>query len=179
MNLNDMLAAPPIGVGLLVLRIVLGLYMAAHGAQKLFGWFGGHGLPRTAGLFEQIGFRPGHVFATIAAVTELLSGLLVTLGLFGPVGPALMIAVMIVAIGSVHQPHGFFATQNGVELPLLYAVAAFALALTGFGALALDAAVGLTSVWTGGLVRVVLAIGVLGGGLNLVMRRSAAEELAV
>src|SRR5215469_50585 len=99
MNPADVLSRPPIGVGLLVLRVVLGLYVAAHGAQKLFGWFEGRELSATAGLFEQIGFRPGHVFAT-AAGTEMLSGLLVTLGLFGPIGPALLMAVMIVAIGS-------------------------------------------------------------------------------
>ena len=86
--------------GLLVARLVLGLLMTAHGAQKLFGWFGGYGLTGTAGFFEQIGFRPGRLFATAAALGEVVSGLLVTLGFLGPVGPALMISVMIVANGN-------------------------------------------------------------------------------
>jgi putative oxidoreductase len=172
----DLLTSPAIDLGLLVLRIVLGLYMAAHGAQKLFGWFGGHGLAGTAGFFEQIGFRPGHVFAMTAAGTELLGGILVAVGLLGPIGPALMLSVMIVAIESVHRPYGFFATQNGVEMPVLYAAGAFALALTGFGAFSLDAAVGLTSLWTGRLVAMVLAIGVLGGAFNLVIRRVSPAE---
>jgi uncharacterized membrane protein YphA (DoxX/SURF4 family) len=101
MGNSGILSAPTMSVGLLVLRVVVGLYMAAHGAQKLFGWFKGHGLAGTAGAFEQLGFRPGHVFARIAAGAEVVSGLLVTVGLFGPVGPALMISVMIVAMGSV------------------------------------------------------------------------------
>src|SRR5690349_14369488 len=90
------------GVGLLVGRLMLGLAMAAHGSQKLFGWFGGYGLDKTGGYFEALGFRPGRAFAAAAAVTEALSGLLVTFGLFGPVGPALMLSVMVVAAATVH-----------------------------------------------------------------------------
>src|SRR5437762_3853582 len=91
-----------IDTGLLIARLVFGLMMAAHGAQKLFGWFGGHGLAGTAGFLEALGFRPGRAFATTASVSEFGSGLLVALGLFGPVGPALMLSVMIVAAVSVH-----------------------------------------------------------------------------
>src|SRR5258706_4134364 len=94
--------------GLLIARLVLGLLMAAHVAQRLFGWFGGHGLAGTAGFFESLGFRPGRLFATAAALGEVGSGLLVTLGLLGPIGPALMLSVMIVA-ASVHWPNGVFA----------------------------------------------------------------------
>src|SRR3954465_9831588 len=82
-----------------ILRLVFGMLMAAHGAQKLFGWFGGHGLTAVAEMFEKLGFQPGRFFAAAAAATELSSGLLVALGLFGPVGPALMLSVMIVAFG--------------------------------------------------------------------------------
>ena len=87
--------------GLVILRLVIGPLMAAHGAQKLFGWFGGYGLNGTGGFFEQLGFRPGRLFAGAAGAAELASGTLVTLGLFGPVGPALMISVMVVAAVSV------------------------------------------------------------------------------
>lgn len=106
--------------GLLVARVVLGLLMAAHGAQKLLGWFGGYGLDGTAAFLEQLGFRPGRPFATAAALTEVLGGLLVAAGLFGPVGPALVLSVMIVAAISVHWQHGLFAIKNGIEVPLLY-----------------------------------------------------------
>src|SRR5215204_6968662 len=78
-----------ISIGLLLLRIVVGLAMAAHGSQKLFGWFGGHGLAGTGGFFEMIGFRPGRLFAMAAGVTEIASGLLIALGFLGPIGPAL------------------------------------------------------------------------------------------
>src|SRR5712691_5422121 len=159
--------------GLLLLRLVVGLLMAAHGAQKLFGWFGGHGLAGTTGFFEALGFRPGRLFATIASASELASGVLVVLGLFGPVGPALMVSVMIVAAISVHWEHGVFAMTNGIEVPLLYAAAAASLALTGPGAFSLDAALGLASVWTPALRLTTLAIAVVAAIGNLAIRRPA------
>src|SRR5438067_5552925 len=116
--------------GLFAARLVFGLMMAAHGSQKLFGWFGGYGLTASAGFFEMLGFRPGRFFATTAALAEVTGGLLMALGLLGPIGPALMLAVMIVAAFSVHWEHGLFATANGIEVPLLYAAAAVALGLT-------------------------------------------------
>ena len=113
--------------GLLLARLTLGLLMAAHGSQKLFGWFGGHGLAKTAGFFEGIGFRPGRLFATAAAVSEFASGLLLAIGLFEPIAAALMVAVMIVA-ASVHWGNGLLVTSNGIEVPLLYGALGAALA---------------------------------------------------
>src|ERR1700694_2114691 len=116
-------------LGLLLIRLIFGLVMVAHGAQKLFGWFGGYGLAGTGGFFEALGFRPGRFFAATASLAEFLSGLLVALGVLGPVGPALMVSVMIVAAVSVHLKNGLFSMSNGIELPLLYGAAAAALAL--------------------------------------------------
>jgi len=160
--------------GLLVARIVLGLLMTAHGSQKLFGWFGGHGLAATGGMFESLGFRPGKMFATVAAATEVASGILVVLGLLGPIGPALMISVMIVAGASVHLRNGLFAMSNGIEVPLLYATGAAALALTGPGAYSLDAALGLGNLSNPVVAGIALAVGILGGLGNLMVRRPAA-----
>ena len=159
--------------GLLVARLILGTLMAAHGSQKLLGWFGGHGLAGTGGFFEALGFRPGILFAAIASSTEVLSGALVGLGLFGPIGPALMVSVMIVAAISVHWEHGVFAQNSGIEVPLLYAAGAVALALTGPGLFSLDELFGLQALWTPTLAVIALVIGIAGGIGNLMARRPA------
>jgi putative oxidoreductase len=164
-----------VGLGLLTARLVLGLLMAGHGAQKLFGWFGGHGLQGTGGFFETLGYRPGRLFAAAAGLTEVTGGLLIALGLLGPVGPALVVSVMIVAAVTVHWNQGVFATSGGFEVPLLYATGAIAIALTGHGAFSLDAVTGLQQIWSPALVVGALAIGVLGGIVNLLARRPAME----
>lgn len=145
-------------------------------------WRSGHGfhtgLAGTAGFFESLGFRPGRVFATAAAVSEVGSGLLLALGLLEPFAAAVMLSVMIVAAASVHWQHGLFAMSNGIEVPLLYAVSAAALALTGPGAYSLDAVLGLTLLWTPGVVVTALALGIAGGIGNLALRRTGAVEAA-
>jgi putative oxidoreductase len=158
--------------GLLIARLVFGLLMAAHGTQKLLGWFGGYGLAGTGGFFESLGFRPGRFFAGAAALSEVVGGLLLASGFLGPIGPALVLAVMVVAALTVHAPHGLFAATNGIEVPLLYATAAVSLGLIGPGSYSLDAVLGLDSVWTPALVWSVLAAGVIGGVLNLSLRRT-------
>ena len=120
--------------------------------QKLFGWFGGYGLAGTGGFFESMGFRPGRFFAAAAGAGELAGGLLIAFGLGGPIGPMLVIAVMTVAILTVHISHGFFAGENGVEVPLLYATLAVFFAFAGYGAYSLDDALGWTVVWTPALI---------------------------
>jgi putative oxidoreductase len=163
--------AVTLSLGLLIARLVLGLLMAAHGSQKLLGWFGGYGLKGTGGFFESLGFRPGRLFAATAALTEITGGLLIALGFLGPVGPALMLSVMVVAAVTVHLKHGVFAASNGIEVPLLYGVGAVALALTGPGLFSLDTLVGLNTLWTPSLALVALALGIGGSFANLALRR--------
>jgi len=158
--------------GLLIGRIAFGLLMAAHGSQKLFGAFGGHGLAAVSGMFESLGFRPGRLFAFAAAAAEVSSGVLVAAGLLGPIGPALMLSVMIVAAVTVHWQNGLFAMSNGIEVPLLYGVGAATLTLTGFGRYSLDAALGLSAIWTPGVEWLALALGIVLGFVNLAMRRA-------
>ncbi len=129
-------------IGLLLLRLAVGLTVAAHGAQKLFGWFGGPGLDGTGQFFEMIGFRTGRRHATMAGLGEVVGGLLLTLGLLTPLGAAAVIIVMIVAIFSVHINKGFFGQNGGYEYNLLLATAALTIVLTGPGSLSLDALLG-------------------------------------
>jgi putative oxidoreductase len=164
--------------GLFVLRVVVGVLMAGHGAQKLFGWLGGYGLAGTGGFFESLGFRPGRLFASLAGTAEFVGGLLIALGLFGPVGPALMISVMIVALVSVHLSHGLFAATNGIEVPLLYAAAGVALALAGPGSYSMDSALGISAIWTHAFQAAVLVAGVMGGAANLAIRRLEPAHVA-
>jgi len=164
--------------GLLVARVALGLLMAAHGAQKLFGWFGGYGLDGTGGFFEGLGFKPGRFFAGAAGASEVASGLLLAVGLFTPLAAAVMLSVMIVAAVSVHLPHGLFATTNGIEVPLLYGIGAVALALTGPGAYSMDAATGLISLWTPAVVAGSLVLGVIAAVSNLALRRQSHEAVS-
>lgn len=160
-----------LNLGLLIIRVIFGLLMAGHGSQKLFGWLGGHGLAGTGGFFETLGFRPGKRFATAAALSEFIGGLLFAFGFLGPIGPALILAVMLVASISVHWKNGIYAATNGVEIPVLYASAVVGITLIGFGGYSLDSALGLATFWTPGLIALALIVGIVGGLANLMLRR--------
>jgi putative oxidoreductase len=153
-------------------RVFFGLGMAAHGAQKLFGWFSGYGLTGTGEFMVQLGFRPGRLFATLAGAGEVVSGVLLAAGLLGPLGPCLMILVMLVAAFTVHIRNGFFATKNGVEMPLLYAMAAFVLAFTGPGAYSLDNMLGLMWLSSPRNAWIAVGIAVVGAAANIVVARA-------
>jgi len=161
--------------GLLLIRLVVGVLLVGHGTQKLFGWLGGYGIEGTGQYFEGIGFRPGRTFAALAGVAETFGGLLLLLGLMQPLATILIVSVMITAIGSVHLGHGWFAATNGPEVPILYATVAAAVALTGPGSYSGDAVFGLLPLWTPALKLGAIAVGVVGGLMNLAIRRPAAQ----
>lgn len=166
-----------LAIGLLLVRLVIGFVMAAHGAQKLLGWFGGYGLSKTGEFFVNLGFWPGRAFATLASSSEIVSGLAVAVGFLGPIGPALMISVMMVAMITVHWKNGLFATKNGIELPLLFATSAAGLALTGFGRYSLDALLGISRDWPTSVTSIVLAVGVAGGLISAAIRHRVRNAL--
>ena len=122
-------------VGLLILRVVLGLTMAAHGYNKFFG---GGRIPGTAGWFESIGMKPGTFHARVAATTEMAAGLGLAVGLLTPIPAAGFVSLMLVAAWTVHRANGFFIVKEGWEYNLVLAMAAVAVATLGAGKLSLD-----------------------------------------
>jgi len=128
-------------LGLLALRLGVGATLVAHGTQKLFGWFGGHGLAGTAGFFDSVGFTPGRANALLAGAGEAGGGSLLALGLATPAAGAAVAGTMAVA-ASMHKDNGFFAQDGGLEYPAVLALTAGAIALSGPGRLSLDAALG-------------------------------------
>ncbi|MFK4146639.1 DoxX family protein [Streptomyces sp. NPDC004065] len=130
-------------LGLLLLRLGTGGVLAAHGAQKLFGWFGGGGLEGTGQYMESIGYRPGKASATMAGLAETGGGLLLAMGLATPAAGAAAAGAMAGA-AAVHAPNGFFAQEGGYEYAASLGLTAAGLAVTGPGRLSLDHALGHT-----------------------------------
>lgn len=121
-------------LGLLIIRLVVGLTFAGHGAQKLFGWFGGYGLKGTGGWMDSIGMKPGVAMAFVAGLAELVGGLLFAAGVSMWAAAILFTATMLVAIVKVHSQNGYWVTQNGYEYNLMLIAVAIGVALIGPGA---------------------------------------------
>jgi putative oxidoreductase len=130
-------------IALLVLRLVLGGVFVAHGAQKLFGSFGGPGIEGTAGFHEQLGIKPAKPMAILAGLAEFVGGIPVIAGFLTPLAALALIVVMIVAILKVHLENDFFAASGGYEFNLVLIAVAAALLLAGSGAYGIDAALGI------------------------------------
>jgi putative oxidoreductase len=167
-----------VSVGLLIVRLVVGLTLAAHGCQKLFGWFGGGGVRGTGLLMDSLGFRPGRLHASLAGLTELAGGLLLGIGLLTPLAAASVVGVMVVAAVSVHVKGGFFLQKGGFEYTLVLGGVALAVAFTGPGSLSLDHGLGVSrsgDLW--GLFALVL--GTLGASIQLLARRKTAPAAEI
>lgn len=147
-----------IDVGLALLRVCLGLTMAAHGYGKLFR---GGRIPGTAGWFDSIGMRPGTVQAWLAAGTEVVAGVLFALGLFTPLAAAGFVSLMTVAAWTVHRQHGFFIAGNGWEYNLILSVGAVSIAVAGAGRVSLDWAIfgqNIVAGWAGFVVSALVGL---------------------
>jgi putative oxidoreductase len=158
-----------VDLGLTILRVFVGMLIAGHGAQKLFGLFGGPGLSGTTGMMGSLGLKSARAWALLAATGEFFGGVLLTLGLLNPAGALLIAGAMLMAIFKVHWPNGQWVTEGGYEYPLTMLVVVLVLGYFGPGRYALDGtldiALPMPLVFWAGLVGVlvVTAVGVLSG----------------
>src|SRR5262245_32258505 len=152
-----------IDLGLLILRVVVGLVIAAHGAQKLFGWFGGPGLKGFSGGMASMGLRPAWLWGLMGGLGEFGGGLLLALGLLNPLGSLGLIGAMAMAIALAHWSKGFWGSKGGYEYPLVLLISSAVLGLVGPGAYSLDTLLGIVlptpPIFWVGLVAVVVVVG--------------------
>jgi putative oxidoreductase len=128
---------------LLILRVVVGLTLAGHGSQKLFGWWGGSAMNGWTQVVQKLRIRPAKPWAWVAALSEFGGGLLLALGLLSPLGSLAITGAMLVAIATVHWPKGFWVTRGGYEFNLTLIASAAAIAIAGPGAYSIDRALGI------------------------------------
>jgi putative oxidoreductase len=166
-------------LGLLVLRLVVGLTFAAHGAQKAFGWFDGIGWAGWQGIMVRLGFRPIVLFAALSTGAELVGGLSLAAGFLTPLAATILTGQLIVIIAKSHWANGFWNRANGFEFPLALLGGTVAIGLIGPGAISLDAVDGFAVPEE---IRIALsAVGVVGGLLTQAvptLTRKPADEAA-
>ena len=125
-----------------LIRFAAGLFLVPHGAQKLFGWFGGRGLDATIAGFTKMGYEPGWLVGPLVAGTEFFGGILIAIGLFTRPAALAAMVLLLVAAMDVHLPNGFFWIKGGYEYPLLWAILCAAITIRGAGRMSLDSALG-------------------------------------
>ena len=160
-----------IDLGLLILRLTIGLTFAGHGAQKAFGWWNGPGLAGWRGAITRMGFQPVELFVALSIGAELVGGLFLAVGLFTPLAAMVLVGQLVVIVSKAHLPKGFWNTNGGYEYPIALAASVIAITFIGAGSISLDQAIGLAfsdSVRAGFLL-----IGLLGGLIALGASRIA------
>jgi putative oxidoreductase len=145
-----------VSVGLLILRIIAGLTIVAHGSQKLFGWFGGNGFAGTVAMQQKMGLKPAWLWAAFVILGEFFGGLSVAPGFLTPLGAAGIFGAMFMAIFKSHWKNGFFNSKRGLEFPLQLLTIATVIGLVGPGAFSLDTLFGIPLPET--LLFIILAI---------------------
>jgi putative oxidoreductase len=153
-------------LGLLIIRVIAGFAMAAHGGQKLFGWFDGPGRRGTAGMMENLGYREPAIMASLAGLAEFAGGLGLALGFLTPLAAIAIVVVMLNATYAVHLKNGFWNTAGGYEYPLVMSAIAVGIAATGPGDASADNALGVMGalsgdVWAAIVIVVALAASTL------------------
>ncbi len=128
-------------LGILIIRVVVGLIFVGYGSQKLFGVLGGYGPKGTGGYFESIGIKPGVAMAVVAGLSELFGGAFLILGFLTALGSLLIVMTMIVAIAKVHGPKGFWLANGGYEYNLVLIAVAIGVGLIGAGSYSIDASI--------------------------------------
>jgi putative oxidoreductase len=167
-----------LGLGLLAIRLVGGLTIAAHGAQKLFGWFDGPGITKLTQGFEKQGFKPAWLWVILVILGEFGGGLSVALGFLTPLGAAGMFGAMLMAIFKSHWKNGFWNSKRGLEFPLALLAMGVGIGLTGPGMYSLDALLGIALPYP--LVFLVLAVAALiVDVIGLIISRPAAIQTEV
>jgi putative oxidoreductase len=162
-------------VGLLILRVVVGALFVGHGAQKLFGSFGGYGIEGTGGFMSSLGYRNGRAMATLAGLAEFGSGALLILGFLTPFAAAGIIGVMLNAIIAVHAPKGMWNSNGGMEFPIVLSTVAATFAFAGPGAYSIDAAFDLELAGNAWAMSAIL-LGVITGSIVAMSRRPAPAQ---
>lgn len=165
-----------LALSLLILQLGIGLTFAAHGAQKVFGWWGGPGLAGWEGAMQRMGYRPARAFALTSALIELVGGLLLAVGFLTPIVAAVLVAQAVVIIGQVHWSHGFFSTRSGFEFPMVLGIGAAAIGLAAPTPVSVDSAIGFALDPT---IRLILVVaGLVVGLLTLSLPRLSSRETA-
>jgi putative oxidoreductase len=167
-----------IDLALLAVRVLVGLLVAAHGAQKLFGWSGGPGMNGFSGWMASIGLQPARLWGLLGGLGEFGGGLLLALGLLTPLGALSIVGAMAMAIALAHWSKGFWGTNGGYEYPLVLLVTSAIIGLAGPGAYSLDALLSIALpawVFWAGLAGVALVVAY---GLSLTRRASLTQKAA-
>ena len=151
--------------GLLILRLVVGLLIAGHGSQKLFGWFGGSGFAKTVGMMKSQGFKAPRLWASLGSLGEFGGGLFFALGLLTPLAAIAIVASMLMVVVKFHWSKGLWGAKGGFEYPLVLLVVTLFVGLVGAGSYSIDALIGFALPLPVTLVFLLLAILVVAVGV--------------